>query len=130
MINWPTDYFILYSSYRILFQNILIWIFSFTDLNILPIPMMLDNYAYLVTDLKSQKSVLIDPGHAAAAEVKSLETLILLKSQLPSSFNSNPRLIRNWWRHIFISNLLNLKFTKFLDFIHSKGQGSKLIIVK
>ncbi|XP_005089907.1 probable hydrolase PNKD [Aplysia californica] len=38
------------------------------NLNILPIPMLLDNYAYLVSDKKSNKSVLVDPGHAEAVQ--------------------------------------------------------------
>ncbi|CAL1535830.1 unnamed protein product [Lymnaea stagnalis] len=42
--------------------------FDFGNLRILPIPMLLDNYAYLVSDIKNKKSVLIDPGHAEAAQ--------------------------------------------------------------
>ena len=42
--------------------------FRYGHLNILPLPMLLDNYAYLVTDTKSNKSVLIDPGHAEAVQ--------------------------------------------------------------
>ena len=40
---------------------------------------------------------------------------------------SNPRLIRNWWWHIFISNLPNFEFTEFIVFMHNKGQWGKLI---
>ncbi|XP_071112038.1 probable hydrolase PNKD [Haliotis cracherodii] len=34
----------------------------FNDLSILPIPMLLDNYAYLITDRASNLSVVVDPG--------------------------------------------------------------------
>lgn len=43
--------------------------FDFGDLQITPIPMMLDNYAYLVTDRCSNKSVVIDPGHSEPVQV-------------------------------------------------------------
>uniref|UniRef100_A0A2C9M649 Metallo-beta-lactamase domain-containing protein n=2 Tax=Biomphalaria glabrata TaxID=6526 RepID=A0A2C9M649_BIOGL len=42
--------------------------FDYESLSILPIPMVLDNYAYLVTDQKNHKSVLIDPGDAEAVQ--------------------------------------------------------------
>ncbi|XP_076438568.1 putative thioesterase PNKD [Babylonia areolata] len=38
--------------------------FHYGDLMIVPIPIMMDNYAYLVLDRRSNSSVVVDPGHA------------------------------------------------------------------
>ncbi|KAK7109975.1 probable hydrolase PNKD [Littorina saxatilis] len=43
--------------------------FDYGDLQIVPIPMLLDNYAYLVTDRRTNTSVVIDPGHAEPVQV-------------------------------------------------------------
>ncbi|XP_041366148.1 probable hydrolase PNKD [Gigantopelta aegis] len=37
-------------------------VIEYQDLSILPIPMLLDNYAYLITDKSTNTSVIIDPG--------------------------------------------------------------------
>ncbi|XP_025094747.1 probable hydrolase PNKD [Pomacea canaliculata] len=52
-------------------------LFSFGDLQILPIPMMMDNYAYLVTDTTSNTSVVVDPGHAEPVQLQLSERNIM-----------------------------------------------------
>ncbi|BFY98046.1 hypothetical protein BsWGS_01085 [Bradybaena similaris] len=42
--------------------------FDYGNVTILPIPMLNDNYAYLVSDTKNNKSVIIDPGNAEAVQ--------------------------------------------------------------
>ncbi|GFO21327.1 hydroxyacylglutathione hydrolase [Plakobranchus ocellatus] len=42
--------------------------FDYGNLRIVPIPMVSDNYAYLVQDRKNNKAVVVDPGHAAPVE--------------------------------------------------------------
>ncbi|RUS91802.1 hypothetical protein EGW08_000373 [Elysia chlorotica] len=39
--------------------------FDYGTLRVVPIPMVSDNYAYLVQDRKNNKSIVVDPGHAA-----------------------------------------------------------------
>ena len=46
------------------------------DLCITPIPMLMDNYSYLVTDTKHGSSIVVDPGDPEPVLVK----LILNKS--------------------------------------------------
>ncbi|XP_076472566.1 putative thioesterase PNKD [Babylonia areolata] len=43
--------------------------FEFGDLVIVPIPMLMDNYAYLVLDRRSNSAVVVDPGHAEPVQV-------------------------------------------------------------
>ncbi|KAL8573263.1 hypothetical protein ACOMHN_006674 [Nucella lapillus] len=50
-------------------QHSMITPFEYGDLEIVPIPMLLDNYAYLVTDRRSNKSVVVDPGHAEPVQI-------------------------------------------------------------
>lgn len=41
----------------------------FSGLKIIPVPMLKDNYAYIIIETRSRKTVVIDPGDAHAVQV-------------------------------------------------------------
>lgn len=53
-----------------------------SDLTILPVPVMTDNYAYLVSDTRHNRSVVIDPGSASDVQVCSGSFLLFKHGQV------------------------------------------------
>ncbi len=52
-----------------------LFVYQFTDYKIQPIPLVDDNYAYLIIEKSSNTGILVDPSDALTVQVKYFKSL-------------------------------------------------------
>ena len=79
----------------------------FSDFKIQPIPMVEDNYAYLITEKSSNTGILVDPSDAATVQVRSRK-IIRSSQKLLQNLNSTSQ-VKRWSSCLYISSVPDIR---------------------